>query len=172
MATCFVIILSVVVFSCSCQSSNTGYSSKGILLQVSSHLSVCVWRCIILSGWVRSSDQSVLTWTVFIKWQSSSLLCLWFWLKVGLLWSSESSRFFLWGGGGGGDSWKREAERGLNHLYDPLPGFTLCELCVLPRGQRWNDEYTVAGCLKGFGGRFSRCFLISKVPRGTAESAG
>lgn len=37
-------------------------------------------------------DQPESSWTGYIKRQSSSLLCVWFWLKVVHLWSSESSR--------------------------------------------------------------------------------
>lgn len=144
MATCFVIILSVVVFSCSRQSSNTGYSSKGILLQVSSHW--CVWRCVIISGWLSGSDQSGLIWTVFIKRQSSSLLCLWFWLKVVLLWSSESSTWFMRRGEEGEGLWKRETERerGGLHLFWTLHLASLSLSSVLCG--EVNSEDTVAGC--------------------------
>lgn len=74
MATCFVIILSAV--ACSHQSSNPGYSSKGIRLQDRSHLCICG-----VIEWTRSG-QTGLTHTEFIRRQRPSLLCLWFWLNM------------------------------------------------------------------------------------------
>lgn len=147
MATCFIVILSVVVFSCSCQSSNTGYSSKGILLQVSSHLSVCEGVSSSADG---SEVQIRLGWTVFINRQSSSLLRLWFWLKVDCC-GVQKAPDALWGEGV--DLRKRETERGLNPLIDPPAWLhSLWAVCPSFRGQRWNlnSEDTVAGCPKGF----------------------
>lgn len=87
-------------------------------------------------------DRSCLPWTVFIELQSSTLLCLGFWLKVVLSWSSESSRCFMRRGCGG----KSEAST----LSSPF----ISEV---------DSEETVAG-------RYRYCHLISKVPLSIVEA--